>query len=92
VRLFVERTRSVLPAFALSDRNAPTVAQMCPRLDGIPLAIELCRGAGERAGLDQIVARSTIASDPRRDDAARRSAASHAARDRRVEPRLAEPR
>src|SRR5207302_808006 len=40
-RLFVERTRSVLPSFALNDRNARAVAQICRRLDGIPLAIEL---------------------------------------------------
>jgi non-specific serine/threonine protein kinase len=41
VRLFVERARAVVPGFALTDRTAPIVEQICGRLDGIPLAIEL---------------------------------------------------
>jgi len=41
VRLFVDRATSALPAFRLSDGNAPAVAQVCARLDGIPLALEL---------------------------------------------------
>ena len=41
VRLFVERSRSHLPQFALTQRNAASVASVCCRLDGIPLAIEL---------------------------------------------------
>ena len=41
VRLFVERAGAVLPGFALTDGNAPAVAEICRRLDGIPLAIEL---------------------------------------------------
>jgi len=41
VRLFVERARLAQPAFAFSDENADGVAQICWRLDGIPLAIEL---------------------------------------------------
>ncbi|MFO1311553.1 MAG: tetratricopeptide repeat protein [Burkholderiales bacterium] len=40
-RLFVERARLRQPAFALSERNVKVVAQICARLDGIPLAIEL---------------------------------------------------
>ncbi|MFN8557459.1 MAG: hypothetical protein U0531_08945 [Dehalococcoidia bacterium] len=47
VRLFVERARAVRSSFALHDGNAATVAQICHRLDGIPLAIEL---AAARAG------------------------------------------
>jgi predicted ATPase/DNA-binding CsgD family transcriptional regulator len=41
VRLFVERARTVLPTFALTEENAGTVAEICRRLDGLPLAIEL---------------------------------------------------
>ena len=41
VRLFVDRARRARPTFALSDDNGPAVADICARLDGIPLAIEL---------------------------------------------------
>jgi predicted ATPase/class 3 adenylate cyclase len=41
VRLFVERARHVKADFALTDTNARAVVEICQRLDGVPLAIEL---------------------------------------------------
>ena len=40
-RLFVERARDVRPGFDLTDEDAAAVAEICVRLDGLPLAIEL---------------------------------------------------
>ena len=41
VRLFAARARALQEAFVLTAENAPTVAEICRRLDGLPLAIEL---------------------------------------------------
>jgi predicted ATPase len=41
VRLFIERAQAVKPDFAVDNANGPALAEICHRLDGLPLAIEL---------------------------------------------------
>jgi predicted ATPase len=57
IRLFVERAQAANPAFALTDMNASAVAEICTRLDGLPLAIELAVARVRLLGADQIAAR-----------------------------------
>jgi non-specific serine/threonine protein kinase len=57
VRLFVERAKAVQPSFALHERNVVAVAQICRRLDGIPLAIELAAARVRALPPDQIAGR-----------------------------------
>jgi predicted ATPase/transcriptional regulator with XRE-family HTH domain len=57
VRLFCERTRMVVPDFTLTAANAATVAEICRRLDGLPLAIELAAARTRHFGTDTLLAR-----------------------------------
>ena len=56
-RLFVERGTKAEPRFRLTDENASFVAQICSRLDGIPLAIELAAARVKLLTPEQIAAR-----------------------------------
>ena len=44
VEMFLERVRDVRPGFELTEANAPVLAELCRRLDGLPLALELAAG------------------------------------------------
>lgn len=57
VRLFAERATLARPAFQLTNENVPLVAQICWRLDGIPLAIELAAARIRVLTLQQIMER-----------------------------------
>jgi len=54
VRLFADRATAVEPAFTISESNAATVAEVCRRLDGIPLAIELAAARLRVLSVEQI--------------------------------------
>jgi non-specific serine/threonine protein kinase len=54
VRMFVDRAAAVEPSFLLNGRNAAAVAQICRRLDGIPLAIELAARRVAALSVEQI--------------------------------------
>ena len=56
-RLFVARATAVDSSFALTDRIAPAVAEICRRLDGIPLAIELAATRVRALPVEQIAQR-----------------------------------
>jgi non-specific serine/threonine protein kinase len=57
VRLFVDRARASDPRFALTDDNAAPVAQVCARLEGIPLALELAAARVRVLAVPEILAR-----------------------------------
>src|SRR5213079_3004067 len=57
VRLFVDRALLSQASFTVTHQNALAVAQVCQRLDGIPLAIELAAARLRALPVEQIVAR-----------------------------------
>jgi predicted ATPase len=57
VALFVERAAAVQPGFRLDEANAPAVASICRRLDGIALALELAAGRLRALSVEQLLSR-----------------------------------
>ena len=56
-RLFMERATAALPTFQVTDRNAAAVLEVCHRLDGLPLAIELAASRVKLLSVEQIADR-----------------------------------
>ena len=57
VKLFIDRATSAIPSFTVTNDNAPSLAQICHRLDGIPLAIELAATKIRVLSVEQIAMR-----------------------------------
>ena len=57
VRLFIDRAKAVVPEFDLTADNADAIAQVCRRLDGIPLALELAAARLTALSVDELAQR-----------------------------------
>jgi predicted ATPase/DNA-binding NarL/FixJ family response regulator len=57
VRLFVERARAISPGFSLTPKNAAPIGEICCRLDGLPLALELASARVNVLTIEEITAR-----------------------------------
>jgi len=71
IALFVQRTQAVLPGFQLTVENARAIAELCTRLEGVPLAIELAAARSKvlppQALLDRLKSRFQVLTGGRRD-------------------------
>ena len=57
VRLFVERARAISPNFSITPENGRSLVEICRRLDGLPLALELASARINVLTIDEITAR-----------------------------------
>jgi predicted ATPase/transcriptional regulator with XRE-family HTH domain len=64
-RLFVERAQSVDLGFRVTSANAPAIAAICARLDGLPLAIELAAARTKHLPPEEVLRRLTHGAAPR---------------------------
>ena len=71
VTLFVQRTQAILPDFTITSQNTRLLADICTRLDGLPLALELAAARTRILGLPELFAhlqnRLDLLSSGRRD-------------------------
>jgi class 3 adenylate cyclase len=93
VALFIERAEAAKAGFAVTNENAPAIAEICVRLDGLPLRARTGRRPGESAAAASTAgaARPAIETADRRCAGSRRAPA-HPARDDRMELRAADAR
>ena len=89
VRLFVERVRLRLPAFEITPQNTRVIVELCRKLDGIPLALELAAARAGTLAMEQVAQRLEDSLAFLNTGRGRPRQGSEPARLARVEPRTA---